>query len=1167
MCPDGADMIAIWYNTHMASAYNLTVGISLAILLAILLGLLGVGIWRQLTRQMTRVGLVVFLIGAGIATVDAQKRLAPRQAADGGDEPVVRESPDEDCDTENSHSNLGVSAIAVTTTNVEVVASWSEGFFSGDVTLDILAAWPTLTNDWRWIKSVIVPDGHTNELVNLAPSDLMMTNLPSALFVRVLERNSAASTMDDFDNDGLPGFYELHYGTNPYVADSGSIRKLTVGADGDYPSIETALAASTNYSVISLGAGIHGLTKILDMPDHPVLIEGPSDGYAILQSDQRIAAIVMKSGEGRQTVFRNLIVDMRCRKGFQAAFWIGGNAPLTGRGASATFENVRIRANYPGTEYFGWQFYRDDGGPSLLKDCVMNAAGSTWAYGVSMYNAASNVIENCAFVNMPTNAGESTALAVFRRSDDDLDGVRAAPQLREDLSWAGCSLNGSYRMDVDSDGDGRSDYDEVFVDDTDPWLDDSDGDGMTDGEEFVAGTAPKDVTSHQYKINLTVANTVQYADTTNYVFFGDVAGWRSNVICSCTGAGIVTSVVVRATAEGGLAGAFVDLDRDGEFDAAKDVLQMQTIAVNLANVMLCFRFGDVDGDGSSDLQERLDGTDPYDDHSSIVRRPVKITDEDAVSNVADYYAVANGTRADGVTWSRMTGRSAVIQAEAPSTNRMVYVLILRDRNGNGIYDEGVDTLCSRGFSSGTATVEWGFGDADGDGLKDSEEWDEGTDPMDESAYCYSPHVRVKEIYGTPLPLTFDARFGTNEVVSATLVTNREWEADMGHLITTNREYVTVRFWEDSNSNRVWEAGERSVSFVVKPNGRGHRVYCETDLSKGGFDADGNGLLDWWEDETGLSSLDERHLDYDDNDHDGLVNLHEYWAGTNPLVPDGSNTLLSVCARSVDERIKDITSVDQLRRFVDIFSPDPTTRYALNTNFWAKDIDFSCVSAWHPNGDPGSKAATAITRRHVIMAEHWHERVYVFCDRNGAVESRSIIDTYRIDGTDILVGRLDQPLPPSFKPPKVLPFDYASHLFSGSYIPTVNINSDKAATVLEISKLDCCALNGRDKKTYYHLGMLSNLNRCSIDRRRIRGLTGMGNSGTPTFLIVGSESVFLFERYLGIEGSYNEAQGWGPMVTHWLQAIQDQIDNWEGANLYQIQILGLTDYCIPLRGSN
>ena len=36
------------------------------------------------------------------------------------------------------------------------------------------------------------------------------------------------------------------------------------------------------------------------------------------------------------------------------------------------------------------------------------------------------------------------------------------------------------------------------------------------------------------------------------------------------------------------------------------------------------------------------------------------------------------------------------------------------------------------------------------------------------------------------------------------------------------------------------------------------------------------------------------------DGDGLINLHEYWAGTDPLTPDGSNTLLSVASRSIDE---------------------------------------------------------------------------------------------------------------------------------------------------------------------------------------------------------------------------------------------------------------------------
>ena len=57
----------------MATAYNMVIGISLVVLLALLVGMCLAGVWRHLTRQLTRSGLVVFLIGAGIATVEAQK--------------------------------------------------------------------------------------------------------------------------------------------------------------------------------------------------------------------------------------------------------------------------------------------------------------------------------------------------------------------------------------------------------------------------------------------------------------------------------------------------------------------------------------------------------------------------------------------------------------------------------------------------------------------------------------------------------------------------------------------------------------------------------------------------------------------------------------------------------------------------------------------------------------------------------------------------------------------------------------------------------------------------------------------------------------------------------------------------------------------------------------
>lgn len=57
----------------MATAYNMIIGSSLAVLLALLVGVFISGVWRHLTRQLTRTGLAVFLVGAGIATVEAQK--------------------------------------------------------------------------------------------------------------------------------------------------------------------------------------------------------------------------------------------------------------------------------------------------------------------------------------------------------------------------------------------------------------------------------------------------------------------------------------------------------------------------------------------------------------------------------------------------------------------------------------------------------------------------------------------------------------------------------------------------------------------------------------------------------------------------------------------------------------------------------------------------------------------------------------------------------------------------------------------------------------------------------------------------------------------------------------------------------------------------------------
>ena len=335
-------------------------------------------------------------------------------------------------------TNLCFTTIYASTNSVFLSLAWPTNLFADGACLDFFAKARSLTNRWEWIGCHMVAAGETNLEVEVscqqfAPSS---TNMPAAAFFLVADRETSATTMGDADGDGIPDVYELHNGTNPYVPDSEDVDRLTVGADCDYPTVSAALAASTNYSVVALSAGEHVLSGSLVMPGHPVMLTGPEVGYAVLHSDADIGAVMLVDGQDEKTLFRNLYVVLEARRNFQAGFWVGGNLPWSGVGASPTFENVRVRAPHPGVLYYGWHYYRDDGGRSLLTDCTMNAAGAENAIGVYSKGGPVVEMEGCHFTNfMQTNGNFATYFdeGVFSPTNVVSEWAGSSPG----LSWAG----------------------------------------------------------------------------------------------------------------------------------------------------------------------------------------------------------------------------------------------------------------------------------------------------------------------------------------------------------------------------------------------------------------------------------------------------------------------------------------------------------------------------------------------------------------------------------------------------------------------------------------------------------------------------------------------------------------------------------------------------------
>ena len=1077
-------------------------------------------------------------------TLQAPRRSPPQQT----NEPI---NSVETVSTTNAPpwaTTLAFSHIETTPSNVQLTVAWPMGFYNYDPLLDLFVAYPTLTNDWQWIICQTSASTTTNCTFTVTPSTLGLVELPPALFASVTERAEACETMDDPDGDGVPNRFEFHHGTNPYVPDAYRIQTLDC-TNTNLSTLKTVLANSAEYSIINLPTGTIDAAESICMPPHPVLLSGPKEGYAVIKSTADLGAFMFKDGQDSHTLVRNIYLDLLKRGSFQIGFWCGGNLPWSGIGATPSFENIVIRMPRPETEYIGWLFYGDNGETASLSNCLVNAMGANWVRGIETGNGPAVDVRDFTCINTPTNFIRTLSRTFALGNNGTTNQISVAGHE--------ATVFIDLAPGIDSDNDGIPNDRELNELGTDPWLDDTDGDGVTDPDEIATGTNPTNAYSFQQTIFIHVTNTTDVAQSSVYVSWLCENGDPAPTPISSSSAPTFDLSFPRPETNGQIVvTSFRDLDGNGRFDENFDISITQIPSLLHETAHVTFSFGDVDNDGVTDRQERLDGTDPYSPLSLRITRTVNLKDDDFVPGITNY--VAQGLTKEWLAeepFHRLAGISENLTIAANAISGYIFVKCYRDFNRNGVYDEDCEPLYVFSIrnqqADEEATYTASLKDKDGDAIPDNAEWGEGTNLNDSRSYCYSPTVTVAGIFSTTNRLYAQPFFGTNALAAAHIVCTNQEEYSYHHLSTANSERLTIQYWDDLNGNLALDDDEPFTTATVRPNG--HETTLVYDLPYAGFDADNNRLPDWWEVATGLSTNSTPYYYYTDNDNDGLINLHEYWTGCDPLTPDGSNTLLSALSKGIDDLT--IGTNKSTRMFSNYPSSDPRVSIQRNYQFFASSVDLSSVSVWNSAGLT-QRCATVISPHHIVGAAHWqvpkNYSVY-FLGNDGIVYSNKVIDARSYEyhywnspanTRDIAVGILDTPLPPSICPVLFLPSNIVEYVGTGEDLPVLSISQDRIAFIRETGST--IATIYPNVSISYHSPKLG-------VRSQFEGVVRNGDSSCPNFLIINNQPILLGCHLFA--GSAPSTLSTKPII----QSLMNELSDAKSRPRYSLRELDISTY--------
>ena len=1192
------------------------VGVLAAVVLGVSVALLAAKIVRWRVWLLPRRALVVLALVAALATLQAQKgggpmRSAPEPGGDATSAPVMEESvrvvTNLCCTAINVFSNA-VELVYAWPEDYFAAGDILDLFASTNLAAP--CEW-----SWCVDHSIAEGETNWTEQVDLADFAAGTNPPPAALFFKAALR-VVPDDLRDSDRDGLPDVYEFHNGTHPYVPDYESAPKITVGAARSLVDALRATTAYSivevetgNYS----GSGWDGVTlpphpvMITTAAGYAVIESRNFSAFFLPHASSENTVV--------RNLYLDLVARSGLQVGFWCGGnlpWDGSAASATFENIYVRMPNPDVayygwifyrHSDRPGvldgitvnasgaTRAFG-VFAIDPppleisrgtfahfppngpGCPScgvLTRMSAENFGGVTGTVSVVLADSVfdesfvdavpfarqgndTNVfwqIENCLMPRLPPYAADATNnLAV---ADAELAWFGHPTADTPTSPWGNWgALPPLSPGDADSDADGYTDYDEVYVHGTNPFSRDTDNDGRDDMDELREGTDPTDPHSFVQHLTVTVTNTTDLVHVTNYVAWGyQQTGWETSGLWSFAGRW-ATNCYVDASSQGAVyVKGFRDLNRNGVFDAEWDILLVKKIPYGSV-ARVDFAFGDVDGDGVADDVERMEGTDPYDGKSFQFHKAIDLENSDVVSSCTNYVIVSDSE----IGWQNVhsvtsfVGKTCNLTMDFVTTSGKMFVWCLRDFSGNGVYDSTADVFYEKMLQSqdnrsiGKVVIQ--IGDRDGDKILDSEELTDHTMCTDSRNYAFNLNVTYKNVFCTTNPLSAEVCLGTNRVVGPIALTANAWICDVGHLVVSNRETVIAYFWDDANSNGVRDASETAATNRITVTG--HEMNEVRRVPLGGFDKDGDGMLDYWEDTWGLDSTDSTDV-HSDLDEDGLINLHEYWAGTNPQVPDGSNTLLSVCARSIDGRISvNVNSQGRMAKFLD-YRPSNgggyIGKFIVNTNCWIHDVDTSCASMWNSFPWPGEfrKAGTLISPRHMIFAKHFPattNQIVCFMGVDGVSYTNMVVAISNIDDNiDIQLALLKDEMPTNVVTPAyLLPTNFYDYVGTGRMLPVLKFDYDEYAAVLE------------SKSTFPDMFQISSFEQSITFDKPKEGIRlnyydhiVVGDSGNPVFLLVGNKAVLLGCFHSGYisDGDSSYQGGTVPFVTRYAEDIQRIMD--------------------------